>query len=262
MWWPTSVEFVRRPCRRIRADRVKLRPTLTLATFTLLGFAGCTSVPITPAAVHRAPVPQAEAALAIERWQTAVAIANLFLESPYRRTLPAGTFTLADDGMTFQNTTGVWPVHVRYDVIGQVCVKFGFTGQERADGFAIGKAPPHRSAATDNTFFRTRQGDEQRPEAMAALILHEFTHQLLRDGTVNIPKSAAYYAEAVLLMRYRTLTAERRPFATSEEFNRFLKNHGQDTATQERMLREFEEHLAQGPTKFCRHGPFAEPPAR
>ena len=232
----------------------------------LLGFAaillpGCSSVPITPAAVRQAPVATTDAASAIQRWETAVIIANMFLESPYRRTLPAGRFTLTDAGMRLETAGGAWPIHVRYDAMGQVCVTFGFVAQERTDGFAIGKAPPKKNVVTDNTFFRTRVGAPQSPEGMAALLLHETTHEVLRDGTVNIPKSVAYYAEAVFLLRSRTLTAERRPYATSEEFGRFLKSHGQDEAAQAQMLREFEVHLAQGPTKFCRHGPFAVPPA-
>jgi hypothetical protein len=145
--------------------------------------------------------------------------------------------------------------------MGQMCTTMGFAAQERTDGFAIGKAPPHRQVVTDNTFFRTREGREQPPPGMASLLLHEVTHQVLRDGTVNVPKSVAYYAEAIMLLRSRTLTAERRPYATSEEFGRFMHSIDQDAAIQARMLQEFEDHLAQGPTRFCRHGPFTVPPA-
>lgn len=234
-----------------------LRPTLLGLAAILLS--GCSAVPITPAAVRQASIAASDATDAIQRWETAVIIANAFLASPYRRTLPAGRFTLTDAGMRFETAGGAWPVHVRYDAIGHACVTFGFVAQERTDGFAIGKAPPKKNVVTDNTFFRTRSGAQQSPEAMAALLLHETTHEVLRDGTVNIPKSIAYYAEAMFLLRSRTLTAERRPYATSEEYGRFLKSHGRDEAAQAQMLREFEAHLAQGPTKFCRHGPFAVP---
>jgi hypothetical protein len=235
------------------------RPSFPLAVAALL-LAGCSSVPITPARVREAATTTPEARLAIERWETAVEIANAFLASPYRRTLPAGRYTLTDDGTTFQAATGAcWPMRVRYDAIGQVCATFGFAAQERTDGFAVGKAPPKKNILTDNTFFRTRSGEELPPAGLAGLLLHETTHVVLRDGTVNVPKSIAYYAEAVFLLRSRTLSAERRPYATSEEFDRFLRSHGQDGATQARMLREFEEHLAQGPTKYCRHGPFDIP---
>lgn len=197
----------------------------------------------------------------MQRWETAVVIANAFLESPYRRTLPAGNLTLEETGMTFYATGGAWPVRVRYDAIGQVCVALGFAAQERVDGFAVGKAPPRAHAVTDNTFFLHRNGSKQSPESMAALILHELTHEVLRDGTVSLPKAFAYYAEAALTFRTRTLTAERRPYATSEELWRFLESRGKDAATQTTMLADFEMHLSQGPTKFCRHGPFPIPTA-
>jgi hypothetical protein len=240
---------------------VNFPPALFWCATTVLLCDGCTSVAITPASVRAAKVPTEETRTSIQRWESAVRIANHFLESPYRRTMPAGKFTLDDDGMRFQSGSAdhTWPVHVRYDVIGQVCVKLGFAAQERTDGFAVGKVPPHRSTVIDNSFFRSRDGKEQPPHVIAGLILHEATHQILRDGTVDVPKSVAYYAEAVFLLRSRTLTAERRPYATSEEFDRFLKSYGTDAETQARMLREFEEHLAQGPTKWCRHGPFELP---
>lgn len=230
-------------------------------TLPLLLLAGCSSTVITPASVRHAATTPDESAALIARWEAAVVIANAFLESPFRRTLPAGRFTVADDGMSFASASGDrWPMIVRYDAIGQACVNLGFVAQERRDGFAIGHAPPRRNVVTDNTFFRTRAGAAQSPESMAALLLHESTHVVLRDGTVTIPKAIAYYSEAVFLLRSRTLTAERRPYATSEEFNRFVQAHGTDEATQATFVQAFETHLARGHTKFCRHGPWPVPP--
>lgn len=136
----------------------------------------------------------------------------------------------------------------------------GFSAQERSDGFVVGRTLPRRDPLIDNSFFRHTNGQLESPQRMAALLLHELTHSVFRDGTVGLLPGLAYYAEAAVTWRYRTLTGERRAYATSEEFHHFTTSRGKDAATQVEWLRRFEAHVADGPTKYCRHGPFLIPP--
>jgi hypothetical protein len=236
---------------------------LSASFFLLLGgtFGGCTAVWITPASLRTAAVADANAKDALARWQKAVGLANAFLDSPWRRTLPPGKFMLSEAGMIFRTLEKDWPVNVRVTPIGDWCVRFGFVAQERSDGFVVGRVPPQRSALLDNSFFLGRNGKSVSTPAMASLLLHETTHEIFREGTVSFWAGIAYYGEAALTWKYRTLRAERRPFATSEEFQFFIANQNADAETQAKLRREFETHLAQGPTKYCRHGPFPTVPA-
>ncbi|HEX2852340.1 MAG TPA: hypothetical protein VHO24_03800 [Opitutaceae bacterium] len=225
-----------------------------------VGLSGCTSVQVTPARLREAKVPQPEIENAMVRWRQAVELANAFLESPWRRTLPAGKFVLEDGGMVFRSEAGEWPAGVRVTAIGELCARMGFIAQERSDGFVVGWAPPRRDAAVDNTLFRHLNGKPASSRSIASLILHETTHGVFREGAVGLWPAVRYYGEAAFTWRYRTLTGERRAYATSEEFEAFIEYRRKDSTTQAEMLRQFEAHLAAGPTKGCRHGPFSSPP--
>jgi len=211
--------------------------------------------------VRNSPQPKAESDAALARWQAAVELSNVFLASPWRRTLPVGKFLLSDEGMIFQSDAGEWPVHVRVTMVGDLCARFGFSAQERSDGFVVGRTLPRRDAVMDNTFFRHTDGKFASPQTIAGLLLHELTHSVFREGTVGFWPGFAYYAEAAVTWRYRTLSGERRAFATSEEFHNFAVGRGKPGAAQAEMLRRFELHLAEGPTKYCRHGLTELPPA-
>lgn len=224
-----------------------------------LALGGCQSHLITPATVRESLLPEAEKAAALHRWEEAVDIANYFLGSPYRRTLPDGRFVYAESGMRFESGGRVWPIQVKHDPIGQLCVNFGFVAQERSDGFAIGRVRPRRDVRIDNTWFKDRAGHPNNAATMAALLLHETTHVVLRDGTVSFWKSIGYYGEAAVTFRYRTLTGERRPYATSEEFEWFVRATHTESSLQPQLLVQFNAHLAHGDTKRCRHGPFTVP---
>jgi hypothetical protein len=225
----------------------------------LLGLGGCASVHISPARMCATSSSPSEIDEALGRWRAAVELSNAFLDSPWRRTLPPGKFVLGDEGMVFQSDGGEWPVMVRVTRFGDLCVKVGFAAQERSDGFVVGRTKPNRTVIIDNTFFRYPSGRSKPARAMAGVLLHETTHVVFRDGTVGFWAAVRYYAEAAATWRYRTLTAERRPYATSEEFAKFAASRTKDSAVQVELLRQFETHVAEGPTKYCRHGPFLFP---
>jgi hypothetical protein len=232
-----------------------------ILSFVLLGGAGCTSVQVTPARIREAKVPFTEIESATARWNGAIELANAFLASPWRRTLPAGKFVMEDGGMIFRSEVGDWPSRVRVTQIGDLLGRMGFIAQERSDGFVVGRTPPRRDAVIDNTFFRHLNGKPASSRSIASLILHETTHGVFREGAVGFWPTIKYYGEAAFTWRYRTLTGERKAYATSEEFGIFADLRGKDVATQTEALRQFEAHLTEGPTKRCRHGPFPTPPA-
>lgn len=206
-------------------------------------------------------MPPGEIESATLRWGQAIELANAFLASPWRRTLPAGKFLMKDEGMVFRSEAGDWPTRVRVTKTGDLLARMGFIAQERSDGFVVGRTPPRRDAAVDNTFLRHLNGKPSSSRSIASLILHETTHGVFREGAVGFWPAVRYYGEAAFTWRYRTLTGERKAYATSEEFGVFADLRGKDAATQAEALRQFEAHLAEGPTKGCRHGPFSFPPA-
>src|SRR6185369_12433586 len=115
---------------------------------------GCGGVPLTPAAISGAPVPEDVRRDVVATWREAVALANDFLASPFRATLPAGRFELADDaGMRFVTNAGSWPIAVYCTTWGDVCVAFGFAAQEREWGFVVGSMAPERDRLVDNSLF-------------------------------------------------------------------------------------------------------------
>lgn len=236
-----------------------MRFRIIIASAVALMLGGCASVEITPARIRTAPVPPAEQEETIRRWVVAVNMMNGFLQSPYRRTLPEGMLELDSQGLMFVTPAGRWPVRIRQTSFGDLLPPFGFMAQERSDGFVVGRVKPRRDGAIDNSLFRQRKGPAA-PASIAGLILHELTHEVYAEGAINPRKTLAYYAEVVFLFRYRNHTDERKAYATSEEFWRFMQAWGKDEKIGGETLADFERHLADGPTKRCQHGPFPATP--
>ena len=191
--------------------------------WALLG-SGCTSVPVTPAALRAAAPSDAGSSNALVRWQQAVGYCNEFLSSTNRKTLPEGTVKLTDYGMEFVTSNRVQPARIRCTSWGDVLVRFGFSAQERSDGFVVGSEPPGKSRLTDNSFFRNGDGSVMSSPGMAELALHEMTHTYYHCGTVSFGKGVMYYLEAVFLFHYRNHSMERLPFQTSREFAEFYRS--------------------------------------
>jgi hypothetical protein len=183
----------------------------------------CASMEVTPRSVREAVAPAEERDLAIARWTEGVALANDFLVSIHRETLPPGRFELGDDGMTFSSAGCVWPITVRSTAWGDLCLLTGFIAQERSWGFVVGKENPGADRVIDNSFLRNPDGAIASAPDIASLLLHETTHVVLRQGTVGFWKGFAYYLEVIFLFRYEDHSAERQPYATTREFAEFLQ---------------------------------------
>jgi len=152
-------------------------------------------------------------------------LCNEFLNSPYRKTLPKGSLRLTEEGTEFVTEKRVVPIRIRCSTSGDLVVRVsGLLAQERSDGFVVGLARPKRSRLLDNTFFNHPNGQPLSSSVMAELLLHELTHCYYHVGTVSFGKGLAYYAEAVLLFRYRNHSMERLPYRTTAEFWQFFNN--------------------------------------
>jgi hypothetical protein len=232
---------------------------------------GCSGVPLTPAAISGAPVPEDVRRDVVATWREAVALANDFLASPFRATLPAGRFELADDaGMRFVTDAGSWPIAVYCTPWGDVCVAFGFAAQEREWGFVVGSMAPERDRLVDNSLFVYASGWRKPARDVADLVLHETTHVVWREGTIGFWNGVAYYLETIFLFRYSNHSDERRANATDEEFawffgDRELRSAGApfdaaDAAVQIAALQEARARHLTEERDTCRHGPFEEAP--
>lgn len=217
--------------------------------------AGCSSTVVTPASIAAADVPEDVRVAERAKWTSAVEIANEFLASPYRRTLPAGRYELAETGMSYVSERGTWPIEVRCSTWGDNVVAFGYRAQEREYGFVVGKRPPNRDRSVDNSMFVDGDGLAHDAESIAALILHETTHVVVREGTVGFWNGVAYYLEAIFLLRSASHSAERYPHGTNEEFGFFRIDRDSDDAEPDTWLHFLDDHIAKGGGKNCRHGP-------
>lgn len=228
-----------------------LARTAALASFALFASA-CGSVELTPAAIATAHAPEDLRADVFRKWRVAVTLANDFLASDWRLTLPPGRLELADgSGMRFVSPLGTWPIEVRCTWWGDVVCACGFAAQEREHGFVVGESEPERDRLVDNTLFVNAAGWRKPPSDVAELILHETTHVVWREGTVGFWNGVAYYLEAIFLFRYADHSAERKANATTEEFMWFAIHRERDP--------DLDAHL-KAPHDECTHGPFAEPP--
>lgn len=235
-----------------------------VALLALAPLAGCSGVALTPdsigASTVAAPLPHD----AVATWREAVALANDFLASPWRRTLPAGRLELSDaDGMRFVTEQGAWPISVRCTPWGDVIVDFGFAAQEREWGFVVGSMEPGRDRLVDNSLFVAPNGWRKPASDVADLIVHETTHVVWREGTIGFWNGVSYYLETIFLFRYSNHSDERRPNATDEEFGWFLlarqPEAAGDRSSVDALRESIERHLLE-PLDTCRHGPFEEAP--
>ncbi len=196
------------------------RAPLALVAILALAAPGCRATVVTPVSVLQASAPQAEREQAVTNWKEAVVLANEFLASPFRLTLPEGHFELDDWGMRFVRAAGeVCPITVCSTTMGDICVSLGYAAQEREYGFAVGaRDGEENDPVIDNSLFRLPDGSWRDPPDLAKLILHETTHVVFRVGTIGFWNTVSYYLEAIFLLRSSTHSAERLPRATSEEF--------------------------------------------
>jgi hypothetical protein len=230
-----------------------LKPSRIAAVLLVL-VAGCRSLEITPAVLRAEAAERPDRATALTTWTEAVHLANEFLGSSYRLTLPSGRYELDDAGMRFVTEHRTWPIRVVSSSWGDLVVRTGFAAQEREFGFVVGSQPPKRDALVDHSFFRYSSGELLGPVEVASLVLHETTHVVCREGTVGTWNAIAYYLEALFLLRASKHSAERHAHATSEEFRFFrLVESESDEEAKAIYRRAFEEHLAD-PEPFCVHG--------
>jgi len=230
----------------------------------LLALAACATVEVTPAALRAAHASELARQDTEQIWRDAIALANEFLESPFRRTLPRGRFELDDGrGMSFLSPLGTWPIAVRCNRWGDLCLTFGFAAQEREYGFVVGEREPERDRVLDNSLFAQASDRRSPASAVAELILHETTHVVWREGTVGFWNGVAYYLEAIFLFRYSDHSGERKANATGEEFDAFFAGRtwraNGDEARAIEAADAFEVHV-KGESDSCRHGPFARDP--
>ena len=187
---------------------------LRIAPLVAAALAACVSQPITPAVLRGLG---AEGEQAAERLEHAVVIANAFLGSDARRTLPPGRLEWRGDRLAFVHPEGEVVVDIRRTTFGDLVESFGFEAQERSDGFVVG-ARGEGDPRLANSLFVSSFGGPKDVRWIAELILHELTHTYCGDGTVSLCGTLAYYAEAIFLLRYDDHSAERRPYATTAEF--------------------------------------------
>lgn len=176
---------------------------------------------ITPAAIEESEAidPEIKSSYLL-RWREAVDLANQFLASNRRKTLPFGHYTFDKEGMHFVTDEQTWPVEVWNTTWGDLVVCFGFAAQEREFGFVVGT----RGEGSDliaNSFFLDPNGQLRRDWRMAKLILHETTHMVFREGTVGFWNGLWYYLEAIFTLSSSNHSAEDLPKKTDREFARF-----------------------------------------
>ncbi len=102
---------------------------LFVLSILLLLASGCAAVRISPAALKASTVRTNEAVADLRRWQEAVYLCNLFLNSTNRKTLPPGQLRLTDDGMEFTTANSTLPIRIRCSDWGDVLVWYGMAAQ-------------------------------------------------------------------------------------------------------------------------------------
>jgi len=231
-----------------------------VVAFLLALLASCASVTVTPATIRAASAPAERREATLAAWMQSIAIANEFLASPYRRTLPPGSIELGLRGMRFVTEQGTWPLEIHCNAYGALVLAVGAQAQEREYGFVVGLQDGGVDRSLDNALFRHADSSLREPQDIAGTFLHEVTHVVYREGTVGFWNGVAYYLEAVFLLRNTKHSAERKAYATSHELSYFWITRDLEPGHLLDAIREtFEEHVADR-TKHCRHGPFTEAP--
>jgi len=225
---------------------MRVRITLVVGIVVLLG--ACSTL-VTPQSIAASGAPPETRLRAVALFEEAVELANTFLASEQRRSLPAGRYEASEDGsLVFITDARRWPIRIYHSFGGDLVVSNGFRAQERDDGFVIGVRPPAEHVETDNSMFRLTSGEWHDAKSIASLILHETAHTVHGEGTVGYWNSLRYYAEAIFLLRSLSHSAERIPQAVSMEFAfhsmiESYRRSGNDMALQ-LTLENFEERVA------------------
>lgn len=262
MPWRGQPGPVRSATRAERLESARMRPS-ALAALLLVVASACRAVVISPTALRAAELSAAERSQALELWQAAVERANEFLDSPFRRTLPAGEIVLEDAGMRFverESGRELQPLEVVCSDWGDLLVLCGFAAQESPRGFTVGATRARGRRLVENSLFRDPQNQWLSAPDIAGLVLHELTHDWSGDGALGFAKSCSYYA-SFLVHGYDEHPDERRANATSEEFAFFARTLGRGASERENALHDLEQHLAHSSASpRCRHGSFNAAP--
>jgi hypothetical protein len=164
---------------------------------------------------------------AFERLRQACELANRFIDSEWNRYFPRGRrFSLTRDGHFRLDSAAGDGFDVRLWVTrwGTMINELGFSAQETADGFVVGRCEGTRGQRVDatvaNTLFFTLDGEWRDPAGIAALVLHEMSHTLQVRAQGQLSYWMQYYLEAVVLMRggSETNELEKIPYRVEIEF--------------------------------------------
>ena len=187
---------------------------LHLLAAATLALASCASNAITPSSLAAVGEPGEQA---LARFERAVRIADAFLVSDARATLPPGRMAFDGDRLVYTHADGEIELKIRRTSFGNLVVRFGFEAQERSDGFVVGERGDGDPRVA-NSLFQSSFGGWKDPRWVAELLLHELTHVYYGEGTVSPWNTFTYYLEAIFLFRYDNHSAERHAHETTSEF--------------------------------------------
>src|SRR6185295_2126456 len=114
-------------CMQNEANDAKrgVTPLSRNAAVLLVLLASSACVVVTPSTIEAAKAPQQQRAQVLAAWTQSITIANEFLASPYRRTLPSGSIELGPRGMRFVTDRGAWPLEVHCNPYGALVLAVG-----------------------------------------------------------------------------------------------------------------------------------------
>jgi len=158
---------------------------------------------------------------------SSVAIANEFLKSDFRKTLPAGRLTLSDTGIVFKTKDRDLPLDIRCCPAGDILIPFHMVAQERASGFVVGLVKPRQHRVIDNSLFLQTNGERLPDYAIAELILHELTHVITVWARSALPEASGimpkrYFFSGIATTRWNACHFERPPSSKLSLWINFL----------------------------------------
>ncbi len=167
---------------------------------------------------------------AFERVQEAVDLANRFAASDWNHFYPRGCrFRLTEAGvLRLESEADRFDVHIWISAWGTLVNQLGFSAQETADGFVVGRFQDPKSKLIDaglaNSFFMTLEGAWRDPSMIAALMLHEMSHTLQVRTQGQLSYWLEYYFAAVILFQGgdEANDLEKVPYRVEAEFWRWL----------------------------------------
>jgi len=215
---------------------------------------------VTPAQIASAATDEATRQQAQQLWDDALAAANAFLASDFRRSLPPGRLELDEtDGMSFVTGDARLPLKVWVSQLGRIAVWSGAVAQECDGGFRVGPRGGE-VPAIDHSWFRTRDGRFRSVDLVARTLLHELGHAVHRVGNFGVGRSLLNYGEiAVTLRPWAERSFERAPGAVSHEFTHWWLAGPRHLLTEEALqapgsTADLDAHIAETPGP-CEHGP-------